>query len=902
MEISKKIITFSILFLLIFQMFAVDIYANTIPSDGIVSDFITSSDGTNYEYVKSITSQRTGMGAFDVQNQGYRISLLEETGTLGYDDHAECAAAIRCILDLVNSDSDPTWLTDLSCTASYGFQNNKRYDTSDMGDPTIRRLFNGPSEDDIVYCSDTNLVGMSDYICDGIDKIQGQSKLAYRHSYSFNYGIDGFHGSICYNRHIITKGKLKSAGYKIVNGDDFWFYSESGGMKTAQFYNKGENSSVRFFMALINLFEENWSGFDISNLSKYYFIFEPIIWFYNSKLDDYNIANANLRYSFYGTLTELAYIQMNSHNEEWGNRIGFVGIAGDDQRSVSGAWLYDMQVCSFVDGGAMMLRTSHRLSENEPVWIQNIASDFYNKYNPNYSSEISRRSGDFDSYCYGDYVVENMGIACLTYNPPLTYFAQDYEYRTNTEVVTSIKITNNSSADFLPKYESVYDYERFPNRDEPVAIGAILEYTNESGSPLSAQQIADLELPDFVSIQGVGASQNFDVQRMDGFETTPSNEAYLYFKWKTPSEPIKINVTARFVGDNDKNPIYINYAPGSAEGENLLYTGTNYAYQNKTFTTVTFSCDIKDTIEQLNENNVPPDPISGFMDKPSASASASEQEKYAENVSVYNNYDSSRTFNMEDYLTDPDNEEERVKRLNWFEYTAQTNPFDNTVRLTLHQYRADSWMRVQENIESWTIGGKNPIVVLDNVPQEIHTATDGQTYRFIPSGYGFTYAFEEDYQGRNDDGVFGFSVASEDEETIKNACTMFQNGIMLYPEFNYSSDYVSTIETCMYEWFDGDDSTYDSVHVLSHNINSLNPKTEIEDINDDNGGLDLLKSRVHFIPVWFPDNSAYKVEVLLFDYWTPAGQIYDHETYTFYIDGNIYDHWYATKSDINQKK
>lgn len=907
MEVMKRTILFLTAMIFIFHIIDFEVYANTIPSNGIVTDTVVLSNGDSFQYVKSITSQRTG-GKFNVEQQGYRISLMEETGVPGGGDHAECAVAVRCILDLVNSESDPTFLSNQSCTASYGFKNNKRYDVSAAGDITIQRLFMGTDvdEENPIACSDYALVGKNDTLCDGFDKIQGQCKLTYKHCYEQGFleqNLFNFHGSMCNNRHIITKPMLEAAGYKIKNNDDFWFYSESNGMKTAQFYDKSENSSIRFFMALIKLFEEKWSGFNIAELSKYYFIFEPIIWFYNSKVEDKHSANDSLTYSFYGTLTELAYIQLNSRAygevawaNAWANRFGFAYIDSDGNRSASGAWLEDMQVCAFVDGGAMMLRTSHKLSENEPVTIDALSSDFYTGYKNN---TITYNSS-YDGYCYGDYAVKNMGIACLQYNPPITYTAQNYEYRTDTEVVTSIKLTNNSSFDFLPSYESVSAYEA--HGEEPVAIGAILEYTDKNGTPLTAEKISELGLPDFVSVQGIGSSKSFDPQRNAGFETTPSNETYLYFKWKTPDVPTKINITARFVGDNNKNPLFIRHSSDSVEGDNLLYSGSNYAYQNKTYTTVTFECDIKDTMAQLNESHVPPDTLGGFMDKPYESSTAEQQEKYEKNAEIFRSYSPNKVFDMKEYLSNPSAEAEKVKRLNWFEYSSYIDHSNNSVRLHFKQFRAESWLVKQQYTESWTSGRTNPVIVFDNVPQKISTADNGKTYKFIPSGYGFTYCFEENYQGMTLSGLAIIPVAPEDREIIKNSCTMFQNGVVLYPEFNYSADYLSTVETQMYEWFDGNDDTYDCVHALSHNDNSLNEKFGMEYINDDHGGPLRMKSRVHFIPVWFPDNTEYKAEVIWFDYWTPAGQIYDHETYTLYIEGNIYDNWYPTKSDVNQEK
>lgn len=808
-----------------------------------------------------------------------------------------------------------------------------------------------------------------DALFNKMQEIKGQCKLYYAENVDNRYLEHGFNANgigftdpsginfsntyKCNSRKIVTLEDFNNRyGTNIPIADrysgsqDLFLLSHNtdNGEIKASFYDKKYINDFRFLLSVYNCFKDNMDNdgitYDPLALSQYSLMFEPIIWIYSTGVDGYYAVGDSVnggecgwngwhtdgdvalqhgpdpKFAFYGTLTELAFIQSTAQcdgNEDpndmkkWNQVIGFVGKElrqfkkpGEERmRYDSGALLWSLMDIGNCCGSPMMLR-----SDNTDIGALHINSsnDFLAEEANIPCSNFYSFPGSSDKLLQSEYIVKNMAVAVLDYHPPITYTAQNYEYRTDTEVVTSIKLTNNNTTDFLPAYGSVAQYESLPAdyAEEPVAIGAILEYTDESGNALSDGMISEAGLPDFISVQGIGASQNFDSQRSSGFEGTPSNEVYLYFKWKTPSTAQKINVTARFVGDNNKNPIYIDNNVGSIAGEILEYSGNDPNYFGKSFTTVTFMCDVKDTITQLENSNVPPDTIGGFMDRPSASASSTEMENYNKNSEVFSRYNEyyningvHKEFDMSEYLTDPDNEPQKIERLNWFEYSAYIDYTDNQVKLELHEYRANSWLRPQEYTSEWVTSPFKPVVIHDNVPNYNIEVSDGRYLPCIPSGYGFSFAYTEDYTGNN-----GIIVTDEYMETIKRSCTMFQNGVMLFPEFNYSTDDVRTIETAFD--YDEDDSTFDCVHALAVNQNSkyMNGAPAIEDVVK----IEDLYSRVHFIPVWFPDKTEYKIEVIMFDYWTPAGQIYDHETYTLYIDGNIYDNWYAVKSDRNQKK
>lgn len=815
-------------------------------------------------FCKSVTTERTMGSGLTMEQQGYRITLINKSNG---------GNQVECILDIVSSDSNPKNDCGI-CTASYGFTNNQRYDIDELtGHNSIRNIFLGASAVEDAVTGDDSLIGLQDTLCNAYNQIQGQCKLYYIENESTRYldAPNSFMFSntyFCSNCHVVTQSDLEAAGYKIKNSKDFWFFSEQiidGKVyKVADFYGKSEVSSPQFMMALMKLFKKNWSDFDENNLAVYEFIFEPIIWIKGVNVEGDSASgetNYGIAYSFYGTLTELAFIQ--SDSKGWENVIGFVCINKPYDDTVrSGCWLNDCQIIAFVDGAAMMMRENGNLAGI----LTDTSAEFYDKYG---TDAISSSIGTDVYYCRSSYVINNMAVAVIKYNPPLTYTAMDYEYRTGTEVVSSIKITNNSREDYLP-YE-----DEMVTGNVPVALGVMLEYTHEDGSPVEKSAIAEMGLPEFVSIQGVGSEVNFGYEQNDVFEHTPMNETYLYFKWKTPEQPMKLNVTARFVGDSKKSPVFIRPSEQSIQGELLQYTGADAEAYGNEYVTVSFSCDITDTMTKIRSENQPPDVVGGFIG--SESMTEAQRKKYAKSTSVYNDYDETAAFDMKPLLED-DTMPERIKMLGWAEFNAVSD--ENGLHLEIEKYRADSWLE-QTLTDS--------LKIFDYVPKDTVNES-GRSIISIPSGYGFSFMDTYEYTGGQ------FSVAMKEYDTIKNSCTLYQNGIMLFPEFNYSSDYVRTIDALID--YDENEATFDYMYVLDNNIYSKAESHKIEEVDSE----DDIKSRVHFIPLWFPDNCDYKVTVLMFDYWTPAGQIYDFRTYDLRIDGNVYDMWYASKSDVNQKK
>lgn len=98
-------------------------------------------------------------------------------------------------------------------------------------------------------------------------------------------------------------------------------------------------------------------------------------------------------------------------------------------------------------------------------------------------------------------------------------------------------------------------------------------------------------------------------------------------------------------------------------------------------------------------------------------------------------------------------------------------------------------------------------------------------------------------------------------------CTGSQSANVLFPEFNYN-----TQSTAVYN------------RLLEKNGTEYAfKKNEYSTYND----------RVHFTPIWFPDDSYYTAYAEVFDVWCPAGQLSVRLTDKMLIKGNVFDDWHV---------
>lgn len=123
----------------------------------------------------------------------------------------------------------------------------------------------------------------------------------------------------------------------------------------------------------------------------------------------------------------------------------------------------------------------------------------------------------------------------------------------------------------------------------------------------------------------------------------------------------------------------------------------------------------------------------------------------------------------------------------------------------------------------------------------------------VKSGYGIGLSL--DYNGN-------------DMMTYKSAKL-----IILYPEYGYDMKYASVA---------------DYSEIYNRYILKSSPVSSYESDNE--------KSRVHFIPEWWQNNTEYKIYWVLTDMWTPSGEVCTWGEISLNIDGSFYDDWYITRN------
>ena len=132
--------------------------------------------------------------------------------------------------------------------------------------------------------------------------------------------------------------------------------------------------------------------------------------------------------------------------------------------------------------------------------------------------------------------------------------------------------------------------------------------------------------------------------------------------------------------------------------------------------------------------------------------------------------------------------------------------------------------------------------------KEVPTAERRGTTYEMKSGYGVTIEVSTSVYGNG---------SSED-------FTGLQNCMAFFPEFDYA--------------------TYN--RVLEQKTRGYGASYQLRVNEYSRKGL-----RDHYTPIWFPDDAKYEPQIVCFDAWTPAGQLYLYDSDYIYINGDVYDDW-----------
>lgn len=478
--------------------------------------------------------------------------------------------------------------------------------------------------------------------------------------------------------------------------------------------------------------------------------------------------------------------------------------------------------------------------------------------------------------------------------------AQDYDYHTSTNVISTIKVSNRSSAEYTSDIsDSLTANTTVNSAGVPHAMlcrFVITSVEDESGvTPLFcagteeefAAAIAGPKLEELGFAKG--ADGNFIYEFYGTLDGLPSRDDMLKnswssgcvsFEWKTPEKPCTVTIRAEFL-DANGNPepvLGTTKTDGTREtllNESLLSSG-RYATE--------FTCRINNEIEKnyLNEETVPPDSVSIISVKPSSSVSTADWELYNINRGVYDRY-TTLFGNKANSCTEPNPLGiEAVESLSWTDYSAQKGADGS--------YHVSAVPRTA----SVTFSNEAGVTYPDGSPRAIRTDLNGLYSPYaekIGSGYGIGFDLFASLPPDPDANAYERKVTVNGREYISSEITGFNNGIVLFPEYNYEKYYgrLVPIET---------DDPARTEYVLEANEKSYYYKTLG---TGDDESLQDKRSRVHFTPIWYPDGE-YEIAVCLFDLWTPVGELRYQKKYSVTISGSVYDTWYVSGGTVNQKR
>lgn len=163
--------------------------------------------------------------------------------------------------------------------------------------------------------------------------------------------------------------------------------------------------------------------------------------------------------------------------------------------------------------------------------------------------------------------------------------------------------------------------------------------------------------------------------------------------------------------------------------------------------------------------------------------------------------------------------------------------------------------------------------MLDIEPTIIKKSTEeANSAEDFKSGYGYATTFKT-------------KVTSNIEVDAEKALTGAGNARIIFPEFNFRDG--ATIN----ETYGQYDRLTDCTN-RNQNSNIAQSQLELK-----TNPFSASEKRVHFTPIWYPDNLDYTVYSEVIDAWTPGGMLSTPITEKFRVDGNVYDDW-----QINQQR
>ncbi|WP_303871685.1 GBS Bsp-like repeat-containing protein [Acetobacterium wieringae] len=183
---------------------------------------------------------------------------------------------------------------------------------------------------------------------------------------------------------------------------------------------------------------------------------------------------------------------------------------------------------------------------------------------------------------------------------------------------------------------------------------------------------------------------------------------------------------------------------------------------------------------------------------------------------------------------------------------------------------ANEWKRHSYDGSNFHVDTYRAILtVTPEIKNGTQEANSGASFK---SGYGYALNLST-------------TVASNADVKADQWLAGAQNASTVFPEFNFktgvttngSFNQFNRLSDCM---------------GITNNSNLSNSMLELK-----TNPFSASSARVHFTPLWFPDNTEYTVYSEIFDAWTPGGMLGTATTNSVNINGTVYDDW-----QVNNKK
>ncbi|MBP3856318.1 MAG: hypothetical protein IK990_11985 [Ruminiclostridium sp.] len=675
----------------------------------------------------------------------------------------------------------------------------------------------------------------------------------------------------------------------------------------------------------------NWNGFNLLKLynnlisefviPEYCIIVEPVMFFcvplfepvfYKGKVIDYNHVRTSI---YYGSVTELGLLESigwiadeddplyskleYSESEDTTFDILNEGVYtrcfGQQCAHVTEEYAYDLEKCSMY--GVLQVAT---------------LDDFINWKNDRHQY----RDESYDFTAYTPYTIKNyaIGMSIITSSDFIKPQVETYdsEYRSDTNVVTSIKVSNRSDTNYSTMFDSsnITSNTSLNTNGVPKAMlckFTVSKITDESGEVgrWTADR-SDVTNQFKQKVEELGFAKDEEGEyitefygSLDGLlprEITNANApCYVSFNWKTPKKPCKVTFEVEFLNANSNpEPVL-----GTDEHDGLRATEMDEDMRNIYGKYITyFNSDIVEGANStlFTEDTVPPDSVSIISVSPNAAPGSDEQKLYDINKGIYDAYQVAHGTMPAVYTGTEFSDKTIIDSQSWSEYVASYDGGGNIV-LT-HNPHTVSIGLSKTTDDTYT----------DSTEKILRTDQSGLYSDYadtIGSGYGigvdFISSFSNDEAG--DDYIRNVTVNGVTYEN--SLVTNYDHGVVMFPEYSFQTYYGEILQ------FDTDvdlvGRSAERRFMLPANKDSkfyddsiekpagMNDEEYAEYVEQNNSE----KSRVHFTPVWYPDGT-YQIVLCMFDAWTPAGQLWFYKTYNIEIKGSIYDTWYVTRTYKNQ--